>query len=73
MFNLYPGQGLGLQAHKELAFGLGAFEEVPVEEEVQEYYGGRYEWDQIYTDRLITEDEEILQIIIEALTSGVFE
>lgn len=73
MFNLYPGQGLGLQAHKELAFGLGAFEEVPVpEEEAQQYYGGRYE-DELYTDRLIDEDEEILEIIIAALTSGVFE
>lgn len=87
MYSSLPGRGLGGRASRLIAYGLGtAFTDVVVPAEAYvdtNVYGGggkayvpRYDWDDIIGDidrrhRIMEEDEEVLQIIIEAILSGV--
>lgn len=81
MFNIHPGRGLGGKPGKRLAYGLGHhFGQIPVieEEAIVEYQGGGLRgdaWDQIPRDRInrdiLREDQEMLEIIIESILSGV--
>ncbi|OEU68460.1 MAG: hypothetical protein BBJ57_07220 [Desulfobacterales bacterium PC51MH44] len=80
MFNLLPGQGLGLNTEKEIAFGLGTpFGEVYVETIVEEEGGGgsivkrRKTYREYIVDkehegkwkkRLDKEDKEMLELIV---------
>jgi len=82
MWNLQPGQGIGFGASKELAFGLGYFE--PEEAAVISAYEtstGMYssQEDFPYFDnfrekqlrQIHREDEEILSILMQAITSEI--
>ena len=84
MRNLRPGRGLGRQANGVLGWGLGKKlseeEEPPIIPvvEVAEYQGGGMRgdaWDQVPMDRIrrdiLREDQEMLEIIIESILSGV--
>lgn len=87
MWHNLPGRGLGKRASSLIAYGLGTpFTTVPVEEYVDtNVYGGggkeyvsRFEWDDIIGDierreRIMEDDEQILQIIITAISSGVLD
>lgn len=84
MYNLLPGQGLGGSPSSLIAYGLGSFPpSAPlVEEPIAEYRGGgqrgdAWDLDQFETDlldrKILEEDEELLEIIIMALTSGVLD
>jgi len=82
VFNIQPGQGLGLRTEKEIAFGLGTpYGEVYVEEIVEEGGGGsvvkrrkKYREYPVskenlgkWKKRLDKEDKEMIELII-ALT-----
>jgi hypothetical protein len=83
VFNLQPGQGLGTVCCELIAYGLGTPSELLVEEPIAEYHGGGQRgdvWD--LQDEMMKiqrrelqklEDEELLEIIIMALTSGVLD
>jgi hypothetical protein len=81
VFNIHPGRGLGGKPGKRLAYGLyHRFGPAPKPEEevIVEYHGGGLRgdaWDPIPRDRIgrdiLREDQEMLEIIIESILSGV--
>jgi hypothetical protein len=81
VYNLLPGQGLGDSASRLLAYGLGPAIAPLVEiEEKPEYRGGGQlggVWDlqdllrEKGREYYKKEDEEMLEILIQVLTSGV--
>jgi len=81
VFNLLPGQGLGTTASRLLAYGLGPAIAPLVEiEEKLEYRGGgqlgdvwdlRKESKERYLEFCKKQDEEMMEMIIQILTSGV--
>jgi hypothetical protein len=81
VFNLLPGQGLGTTASRLLAYGLGPAIAPLVEiEEKLEYRGGGQlgdVWDlrdllrEKGRDYYKEQDDEMLEILIQLVTSGV--
>ena len=80
MFNLQPGQGLGFTGSELIAYGLGSGLEALAEQPAPEYHGGGMlggAWDELEYDRIrhriLREDEEMIEIIIQAILSGVLD
>lgn len=81
MFNLLPGQGLGASASRLLAYGLGPAIAPLVEvDEKLEYRGGGQlgdAWDlrelsrEKWLEYCKKQDDEMMEILIQVLTSGV--
>lgn len=73
VFNILPGQGLGFSAGKEIALGLGTPFGI-IEAVVKRVKsGGRFFKEQaIHYTRLIKEDKEILDVIIQSFIAGLF-
>lgn len=81
MFNLLPGQGLGTSASRLLAYGLGPAIAplVEVEEKLEYRGGGQFgdAWDlrEVSRERRLEyykkQDDEMLEILIQLVTSGV--
>lgn len=80
MYNLQPGQGLGGSASNLLAYGLGP-SIVEFVEQVLEYHGGGQRgdaWDKELLgtwdiQKEIREDEEVMEIILQLILSGVLD
>jgi len=71
---LQPGQGLGFSASKQIAFGLGT--PFGIVEAIVETVktGGRYFKKQaIRYARIIKEDKEMLDVIIQSFVAGIFD
>lgn len=74
MFNLQPGQGLGSNPSKLLAFGLGDWIRDLYEEVIYHDKGGAAtpaDWQEDMRSLILKDDDEILGAIITIVTSGI--
>lgn len=74
MFNLQPGMGLGFEASKEIALGLGTpFAVIVIVVDIGTQPAGAVFPAIFYEKGIRRDDQEIIELVIIIVESGIFE